>query len=281
MTKYRGSEGPPGAAQGAAQDERETLAVVQGRLGLGVGLFLAALLGLSLVAGVGLRDAIGLAFFYLLLPALGWAQLPLLSHTVIDRLPVYAGSAATLVFIGTVALVCGARPEGEGSVNAFPGLVGLPIGVLFSWVGGLVGLGLLAVLALEPLDRQVTDGSSDIVNQLLPRTPREKRAFAGLSVAAGVGEELAYRGYALAALEPFVSGPWSAAVVSTVPFALLHTYQGSVGTLRTGLIGFAFAGSVVVTGSLLPAIFAHTLFDLLAGFVVGPWLLAKRTSAEI
>ncbi|RMH16990.1 MAG: CPBP family intramembrane metalloprotease, partial [Gemmatimonadetes bacterium] len=55
---------------------------------------------------------------------------------------------------------------------------------------------------------------------------------------------------------------------ASLAFGALHAYQGSVGVARTGLLGAGLAGAVVVSGSLWPAIVAHTLIDLALG--LGP-----------
>ena len=68
---------------------------------------------------------------------------------------------------------------------------------------------------------------------------------------------------------------WIAAGLSSVAFGVLHAYQGSVGILRTALIGFVLAVSVLMTESLVPGIMAHALIDLIAGLVIGPRMVTR------
>jgi membrane protease YdiL (CAAX protease family) len=154
---------------------------------------------------------------------------------------------------------------------------GLPPRTLVPWTVALVVFGVGVIVAFEPLDRWKPSRGAALVRELLPRTGREKGAFVGLSLVAGIGEEAAYRGYALSAFGLVVAGPWPAVLASTLAFAVLHAYQGSVGVVRTALVGLAFGASVVGSGSLLPAILAHASIDILAGLAVGPWILATGT----
>jgi membrane protease YdiL (CAAX protease family) len=110
---------------------------------------------------------------------------------------------------------------------------------------------------------------SPLLEELIPRSGLEKVVFALLSFSAGFGEEIAFRGYALSSLSPFLGGGWGAALFTSTVFGILHAYQGPVGMARTTVLGFLLAVSFVVTGSLWPAITAHVALDLLGGLVWG------------
>jgi len=265
MTKYRGSEDPldePQAKENAAR-----------RLRVGAGAFAAVVLVLSVATPLLFRDAFGLGLFYVLLPALGWAQLPLLPVAPIERTAIYAGSAASLVVIGTAALILGLASR-DGGASVFPPVWGLPLRTLVFWTAALLIGGLGVIMAFEPVDRWKPSRGAALVRELLPRTCGEKAEFVGLSLVAGINEEVAYRGYALSAIGLLGAGPWTAVLASAVPFAILHAYQGPLGVARSALVGLALGASVVASGSLLPAILAHVGIDIVAGLVVGPWLLA-------
>ena len=111
-----------------------------------------------------------------------------------------------------------------------------------------------------------------ILLELLPRTAPEKGIFAGLSFIAGFGEEIAYRGFALAWTAQLVGSPIAAVGLTSLGFGLLHAYQGVLGVFRTGLLGALYAVSVVTTGNLWPAILSHIAVDLLAGLVLADTL---------
>jgi membrane protease YdiL (CAAX protease family) len=216
-------------------------------------------------------DVLALPVFYLLLPTLALAQLPLLETERFERIPVYVGSAAAILFLGWMGLALGLRVAGPEGL----GLTLLPGGELLAWSLGLTGGGLLLILLFHPLDRRVRGPHHRILSELLPRTWSERVGFLGLSAAAGTGEELAYRGYALVGIQLLGVGAWPAAVLSSVAFGFLHAYQGPVGIVRTGVMGFVLAVPVVVTGSIVPSMIAHALIDVVAGLVLGGWLVGE------
>ena len=135
--------------------------------------------------------------------------------------------------------------------------------------GGLVALDLYfyrQVQRSEAAARQLLERTAQFT-MLLPHTRRELRWFYGLSVSAGITEEVLYRGFLIAYLGAYVSLP-VAVVVSTVIFAGAHSYQGAAGTLRTFLVGLALAVAYVISGSLLFPVIAHALVDLISGRMI-------------
>ena len=86
------------------------------------------------------------------------------------------------------------------------------------------------------------------VEGLLPHTPGELKLFLALSLSAGVGEEIVFRGYLLAYFDGLV-GPTGAVLASTLMFGLGHAYEGAAGIVRTGIVGLLFAGAYVGTGN--------------------------------
>jgi len=114
---------------------------------------------------------------------------------------------------------------------------------------------------------------------MLPRTPRDLRHFIGLSITAGIVEEVVYRGFALWYLGLFMP-LWAAVVVSSVAFGLGHSYQGTSGGLRCGLIGLVFAVFYIVTGSIWLPIIGHAILDILQGMSITEILRKDSISAE-
>jgi membrane protease YdiL (CAAX protease family) len=102
------------------------------------------------------------------------------------------------------------------------------------------------------------------VSSLLPRTPGERLGFAGLSLTAGICEEILYRGYLPWYLGAWTT-PWLAIGASCVLFGFAHVYLGSSHILRTAIVGAVLALVVALSGSLIPAMFIHATMDLLAG----------------
>ena len=217
-----------------------------------------------------LVDQILLGVLLVLAPINGVAQLALARRNRdLARIPVYVSSGIFIFVLGASSAIVGATGAGPASLGlalidpltfaawtvAIAAAV-LGIMVLFTWIARATGL-----------------RDSPFLARLLPRTRRERACFAGLSFVAGTGEEIAYRGYAMSALGMMSVGPWMAAAVTSAAFGLLHSYQGVRGIVTTGVAGFAFAASFVVTGSIWPAMAAHIMIDLVAGLVLGERLL--------
>ena len=63
-------------------------------------------------------------------------------------------------------------------------------------------------------------------------------------------------------------------VSTSLAFGVLHSYQGKLGVVRTGVVGFFMGAAFIYTGSLWPPMVAHALIDLVAGLVLRDRLLA-------
>lgn len=102
---------------------------------------------------------------------------------------------------------------------------------------------------------------------VMAMTPASRRELPGwdvMSAAAGIAEELAYRGFLLWYLSALVPPGW-AILLSAAGFAAAHAYQGLRSVLVVFALGLIFGGLVVLSGSLWPAILLHALVDLEAG----------------
>lgn len=229
-------------------------------------------LALWLFVDVSTLDAILLALILGALPAFSVAQVPLVGDEPIERLPAYWASIVLLWLLGTASYLVGARQGGAASV----GLVWSGAVHFVVWLAILTASAFAIVLTFRWVAMRLGLSESPLLHQLLPRTRQERATFGLLSVAAGFGEELAFRGYAILTLTPAL-GVAASAALSTLAFALVHAYQGRLGVLRTGLMGGVFAWGLFASGSLWPAIAAHALFDVLAGIVLGERLMPRPT----
>lgn len=108
-----------------------------------------------------------------------------------------------------------------------------------------------------------SDSFGDIVN-FVPHTRRELYNFYGVSITAGIVEEIVYRGFVIWYFGQYMP-LWIAVVVSAVVFGVGHSYQGAKGVVRVSLIGLAFGALYVVTGSIWVPIVAHALLDVIQG----------------
>ena len=254
--------------------ERRLPGSVHALVWTGALLFWVVQLSLLVWAGLPLADTILLAVLLVALPVFALAQLPLVADTPIERLPAYWSSITTLWLVGTACWLVGTRAEGAEAI----GMVWLPVVPLVAWSAGLTGAGLVTMLVFRQIAEAMNRNESAMLRGLLPRTREERGVFALLSVAAGLGEELAYRGYAIPVLGTLMGVPAAAALTSLV-FGILHGYQGLLGTVRTTLLGALLAWGFLASGSLLPAILAHALIDLVAGLLLGERLLPPQPAA--
>jgi len=243
---------------------------------VGASLFWIVQLSLLYGPGLPLVDTILLAALLVGVPALAVAQVPLVADLHIERLPAYWGSIATLWLIGTASWLVGTRVGGAEAVGFAP----LPRGELAAWSAGLTVGALAIILVFRQLAEWTGTEESRLLRELMPRTRREKAVFALLSVAAGVCEEVAYRGYAIPALSPLL-GAGGALAVTSIVFGVLHGYQGWLGTVRTALMGGLLGWGFLASGSIWPSVVAHTAIDLLAGIVLGERLLPPVKPAGV
>jgi membrane protease YdiL (CAAX protease family) len=101
---------------------------------------------------------------------------------------------------------------------------------------------------------------------LVPHRAEEWHWFMPLSVTAGICEELLFRGFLVWALQPWL-GLYGAAAVSVVIFGLAHSYQGFTFGRRAFFAGALMGVFVLLTGSIVPAMFLHAMIDLGSGYV--------------
>jgi len=218
---------------------------------------------------LGLWGAAYLALLVLIMPALAVAQLPAVEGEVMPRVPVYVSSGVVILVLGLCGFLLGAGSLGLEAMGLGPA----------SWAEvatGTLALTFAAVLLVYLfffLRKATGLRENPLLIQLLPETPKEKVVFLSLSLAAGFGEELAYRGFLIPALTLVLGGEWGAAVVSSAVFGVLHAYQGWLGIARTAALGLLLAAAFLISGSLWPAIFAHAILDMLAGLVIGEALV--------
>ena len=153
----------------------------------------------------------------------------------------------------------------------------------------VAGLGALASLMFGIMAFRMRNVSAAIkhakrnklgeLTPILPQSDRELRMFFGVSLTAGVVEELIYRGFVLWILSQWLP-LWAAVLLSSMGFGLAHSYQGLRGMLRTGLMGFLFAIVFIASGSIwLPMLF-HAIFDLLMGVRIRELFRDHTASAQ-
>jgi membrane protease YdiL (CAAX protease family) len=134
----------------------------------------------------------------------------------------------------------------------------------------------LAAIAREGLAKRGR-ALPEALRFILPQSPAERVGFTGLSLTAGVCEELIARGWLIAFFGAWM-GPWWAALASSAVFGLGHSYQGVAGAAKAGAAGMVMAAIYLLTGSLLPGMIVHALVDISSGHAAGVMLEAAAES---
>lgn len=162
--------------------------------------------------------------------------------------------------------------------------LGLGFQVTPGLIGVLVGVTIIAAMIVRQRTRALGDDESlaHVRHQLarlelmLPRSRGELAWFYGLSVTAGLCEELLYRGYLIWFLTHWL-GLFPAVGVAGLLFGLAHAYQGPRGMALTAGVGLFLGGIYLVTGSLYVGMVVHALMDVHSGHL-GYVALSRRAS---
>lgn len=106
---------------------------------------------------------------------------------------------------------------------------------------------------------------TDDLAWILPTSKREHRYFVwGVSVSAGICEELLFRGYLIQFIDGYLP-IYMAVLLSSVMFGLFHLYQGWAGVIKTSALGGIFALIYLATDSIIIPIFFHIMVDIYSG----------------
>lgn len=225
------------------------------------------------------------AAIWLLLSALPWparafttfllGPLPallLLQARLADRIPgdsdreaVYRSSAISVWVLAALGMLAA---RFSGASRADLRLVELPVPELLSSASFTTAAG----MAIMALGKVVRVPESPLVDYLIPRTPSERIGFTGLSLSAGIAEELVFRSFLIAALAQASGSMATAVAVSIGAFAISHAYQGVLGVIRVAILGLILTAPFLLTGSVYPSMIAHAALDILAGLVLSDWL---------
>ena len=210
---------------------------------------------------LGIPGALHLVWFGLLVPILGirsrraLAAMPLPPRAAFFRSVIVQQA----VFLGFSLLVANAI-----GLALFP----LRPSDVRAWLLAAAIL-IVAVLLLAPEWRRRVARRDRRVLLVSPTTPRERALWVTLSLVTGVSEEITYRGVLYLLLLALTGSAAAAVAISAVAFAVAHAVQGGRTVAIVLVIAVGFQGLVLLTGSLLPAILVHGLYDAIAGLWYG------------
>lgn len=105
------------------------------------------------------------------------------------------------------------------------------------------------------------------IGLFMPRSKMEEYWFIGVSMNAGLWEEMIFRGYLIWYLEHFL-GLWWAAAIAAFWFGFAHIYQGLKQLPGVLLVSIVVVSLFLYTGSLLVPILFHIVFDALQGHYI-------------
>lgn len=150
--------------------------------------------------------------------------------------------------------------------------LGVPGGAAF-WVGTVLVVALVGVLGRQvAVVRVSADARAKVQKQfrgaaalMVPRETGERRMWVGVSLTAGICEEVLYRGFLI-----WYSMMWlpavAAVLASAVIFGLAHVYLGwGAGVLRAAGAGVVFGAAYLLTGTLWVPIALHVALDVASG----------------
>ena len=161
------------------------------------------------------------------------------------------------VLLGVLAVVTGLV---EG-LELFP----MRTPSLRAWLAGV--LFIVVTLALvRPHWRRSVEENKPAWRLFAPANRRERRMWVALSLSAGIGEELVWRGVLPALLATLTGSVPVALTLSVLSFALAHAIQGVRSVFAIATIAAAFHALVAVSGSLYVAMVVHFAYDVIAGF---------------
>jgi membrane protease YdiL (CAAX protease family) len=150
--------------------------------------------------------------------------------------------------------------------------LGVPSGWAF-WIGAIVTIGLAIALGRQVATvrssaearAQVLKQFSGVPGLMVPRDSHERRLWMGLSLTAGLCEEVLYRGFLIWYLRMLLPG-MAAVLLAAIVFGVAHRYLGwGVGVLRATIVGVVLGVAYLVTGTLWVPIALHAILDVTSG----------------
>jgi membrane protease YdiL (CAAX protease family) len=126
-----------------------------------------------------------------------------------------------------------------------------------------------AVEFMRPRWRRAVEQRVRVVHLFMPSTTAERAWWVMVSLLAGTGEEITWRGVQSALVGALTGSFWLAAIVCSISFGLTHIIQGWKSAAIIMVFALGFHTLVWLAGSLYVAMAVHVAFDLTAGINYG------------
>jgi membrane protease YdiL (CAAX protease family) len=120
------------------------------------------------------------------------------------------------------------------------------------------------------IDRLLQHGAA-LTNPLLPTVPNgaaQVVTWIGLSVTAGICEEIVFRGYLQRQLAALSGNARLAILGQALVFGVAHGYEGMDAVMRIVVYGLAFGLLAQWRGNIRAGILAHAAWDVMAGLAL-------------
>ena len=177
-----------------------------------------------------------------------------------DRLAVWTSTLVAQAILLLLAVVAG-RSFGF----RFFGFAARPI----DWAAAAAALAAcFALRAVARAIRSEEERRSLLVYRLAPQTRIEWILWGCVALLASVTEEIAYRGVGVAILHVWTGSLAAAVVVCAVAFAVAHALQGWKSGVVILVMAFLFHALVLFTGTLVPAMLVHLVYDVVAAVAI-------------
>jgi membrane protease YdiL (CAAX protease family) len=205
-----------------------------------------------------------LALFGVVLPAAAaWNARRIAGRTLPmpARLAYFQSQTVELLVFGGASLV----------VAHVQGLALFPPGIPHAGRGLLAGAVAYAaaVLFMWPRWRRAVLRGARSVHFFMPANASERGWWLVVSLLAGVGEEITWRGVQTALLVPLTGSYTIAALLSAVSFGAAHALQGWRSAAVIVVFALGFQCVAVAAGSLYIAMAVHVAYDVTAGLMYG------------
>lgn len=136
----------------------------------------------------------------------------------------------------------------------------------------------VAIIGLRPQWRQQVARGDQRVRLIAPIDATDHALWAAVSLLAGIGEEIAFRGVLYWVLLQLTGSMAASVIIAAAMFGGSHLVQGWKAAAAATVFAAGFHVLVIATGSLYPAMVIHILYDLIAGVSYGRYVRALARS---